>query len=59
MPHIAAAAKAAGKRWGVAAGNSKYRNEALSLGPAFATSADDLTALQTGFRQLLDRRDPV
>jgi 2-dehydro-3-deoxyglucarate aldolase/4-hydroxy-2-oxoheptanedioate aldolase len=53
MTHIAAAAKEAGKSWAVAAGNPTYRKAALPLAPAFATSADDLSALLVGFRQIL------
>ncbi len=53
MKRIAAAATARGKPWAAAAGNPQYRREALTLDPAFLTSADDLTALLTGFRQLI------
>jgi 2-dehydro-3-deoxyglucarate aldolase/4-hydroxy-2-oxoheptanedioate aldolase len=53
MKDIASAAKAAGKPWAVAAGNAVYRKAALALGPSFATSADDLSALSVGFRGLL------
>lgn len=59
MTHIAAAAKAADKPWAVAAGNAEYRKAALALGPAFATSADDLSALVSGFRRMLDAHDPA
>jgi 4-hydroxy-2-oxoheptanedioate aldolase len=55
MARIARAARQVGKPWAVAAGNPAYRNEALLRGPAFATSADDLSALMLGFRQMLDR----
>jgi 4-hydroxy-2-oxoheptanedioate aldolase len=55
MARIAAAASQAGKLWAVAAGNPDYRKEALLRGPAFASSADDLSALMLGFRQMLDR----
>lgn len=57
MTRIALAAKAAGKLWAVAAGNDTYREAALRLGPAFATSADDLSALLSGFRQMLNRHN--
>lgn len=53
MKRIAAAAAARGKPWAAAAGNPRYFREALPLDPDFLTSADDLTALLTGFRQLL------
>lgn len=53
MKRIAAAAAATGKPWAAAAGNPRYFREASTLDPAFLTSADDLTALLTGFRQLL------
>lgn len=55
MAQIAAVASQAGKPWAVAAGNPDYRKEALRRGPAFATSADDLSALMLGFRQMLDQ----
>jgi 2-dehydro-3-deoxyglucarate aldolase/4-hydroxy-2-oxoheptanedioate aldolase len=55
MVQIATAASQAGKPWAVAAGNPAYRKEALQRGPAFATSADDLSALMLGFRQMLDQ----
>jgi 2-dehydro-3-deoxyglucarate aldolase/4-hydroxy-2-oxoheptanedioate aldolase len=55
MARIAAAASQAGKLWAVAAGHPDYRKEALLRGPAFASSADDLSALMLGFRQMLDR----
>jgi 4-hydroxy-2-oxoheptanedioate aldolase len=55
MVQIAAAASQAGKPWAVAAGNPAYRKEALQRGPAFASSADDLSALMLGFRQMLDQ----
>lgn len=54
MARIADAASQAGKLWAVAAGNPDYRKEALRRGPAFASSADDLSALMLGFRQMLD-----
>lgn len=53
MRRIAAAAIAAGKPWAAAAGNPQYFREALPLDPAFLTRADDLTALLTGLRQLI------
>jgi 2-keto-3-deoxy-L-rhamnonate aldolase RhmA len=59
MTHIARAALAAGKRWATAAGNAIYRKAAIPLSPAFATSADDLSALLTGFRQMLEQHDPA
>jgi 4-hydroxy-2-oxoheptanedioate aldolase len=49
---VAAAAHAAGKRWGAAAANPVYREEALTLSPAFIATADDLSALVAGFRLL-------
>jgi 2-dehydro-3-deoxyglucarate aldolase/4-hydroxy-2-oxoheptanedioate aldolase len=57
MGRIADAAKQAGKSWAVAAGNAAYRKAALKLGPAFASSADDLSALLVGFRQLRAQND--
>jgi len=54
MHTIAAAARAAGKLWAVAAGHAGYRAAALALSPAFATSADDLSALVMGFRAMLE-----
>ncbi len=59
MTRIAQIAKDAGKLWAVAAGNAAYRKAVLPLGPTFATSADDLSALLTGFRHMLDRHDAV
>jgi hypothetical protein len=59
MTEIATVAKAAGKPWAVAAGNAVYRKAALALGPSFATSADDLSALLSGFRQLQAQHDPA
>lgn len=53
MKRIAAAATARGKPWAAAAGNPRYLREALTLDPTFLTRADDLTALLTGFRQLI------
>jgi 4-hydroxy-2-oxoheptanedioate aldolase len=53
MDRIAAAAKAAGKFWGAAAGHGEYRAEALSRDPDLLAIADDLTALRTGFDALL------
>ena len=53
MQKIAAAAARHGKLWAAAAGNKLYREAALSAGPAFVTSADDLSALKAGFTQLL------
>jgi 2-dehydro-3-deoxyglucarate aldolase/4-hydroxy-2-oxoheptanedioate aldolase len=58
MAAIAAAAKTAGKPWAVAAGHAGYRQAALALGPAFATSADDLSALAMGFRAMLEAHEP-
>ena len=58
MKRIAAAAMAKGKPWAAAAGNPKYWREALAFNPAFLTSADDLSALLTGFRQLIHVPDP-
>ena len=55
MAQIAAAAGQAGKLWAVAAGHPDYRKEALRRRPAFASSADDLSALMLGFRQMMDR----
>lgn len=59
MSEIARAATAAGKSWAVAAGNAVYRKAALALGPAFATSADDLSALLVGFTQMRKQHDPA
>ena len=53
MKRIAAAATVRDKPWAAAAGNPQYFREASILDPAFLTSADDLTALLTGFRQLI------
>lgn len=53
MKRIASAATARAKLWAAAAGNPQYFREAVTLDPAFLTSADDLTALLTGFQQLL------
>jgi 2-keto-3-deoxy-L-rhamnonate aldolase RhmA len=58
MKRIAAAATVRGKLWAAAAGNPQYRREALTLDPAFLSSADDLSALLTGFRQLIQLPDP-
>jgi 4-hydroxy-2-oxoheptanedioate aldolase len=52
MARIAAAAKAKNKSWAAAAGNPDYRKEALARSPAFVATADDLSALQAGFRQM-------
>jgi 2-dehydro-3-deoxyglucarate aldolase/4-hydroxy-2-oxoheptanedioate aldolase len=49
---VAAAAHAAGKRWGAAAANPGYRKEAISLMPTLLATADDLSALVAGFRLL-------
>jgi 2-dehydro-3-deoxyglucarate aldolase/4-hydroxy-2-oxoheptanedioate aldolase len=57
MRAIAAAAKAAGKVWAVAAGHAGYRQAALALSPEFATSADDLSALVMGFRGMLEAHE--
>src|SRR5689334_11335890 len=57
MRAVAAAAKAAGKVWAVAAGHAGYRKAALALGPEFATSADDLSALLAGFRAMLEAHE--
>jgi 2-keto-3-deoxy-L-rhamnonate aldolase RhmA len=57
MRAIAAAVKAAGKLWAVAAGHAGYRPAALALGPDFATSADDLGALVMGFRALFEAHE--
>jgi 2-dehydro-3-deoxyglucarate aldolase/4-hydroxy-2-oxoheptanedioate aldolase len=54
MRTIAAAAKAAGKVWAVAAGHAGYRRAALALDPQFATSADDLSAMVVGFRTMFE-----
>ena len=59
MAQIAAAAKSAEKPWAVAAGNPVYRKAALALDPAFATSADDLSALDIGFRRMREAHDPA
>jgi 4-hydroxy-2-oxoheptanedioate aldolase len=59
MNEIATVAKAAGKPWAVAAGNAAYRKAALALGPSFATSADDLSAMLVGFRQMQSQHDPA
>jgi 4-hydroxy-2-oxoheptanedioate aldolase len=53
MDSIAAAAKAAGKFWGAAAGHRGYREEALSRDPDLLAVADDLSALRSGFDALL------
>lgn len=53
---IATCAGEAGKRWGAAAANRKYRNEASKLGATFVAVADDLSALDVGFRALLHGR---
>jgi hypothetical protein len=58
MKRIAAAATARGKPWAAAAGNPNYFREASTLDPAFLTRADDLTALLTGFRQLMQTNPP-
>lgn len=58
MTAIAKAAKAAGKCWAAAAGNPIYRKAAQALDPAFLTSADDLSALLLGFRQLRSQHEP-
>ncbi len=52
LDRIAAAAAAAGKVWGVAAGHPGYRAEALSRNPHLVTVADDLSALRMGFDAL-------
>jgi len=52
MARVAAAAKAQNKAWAAAAGNPDYRREALARDPAFVTTADDLSALLVGFRQM-------
>jgi 4-hydroxy-2-oxoheptanedioate aldolase len=57
MRAVAAAAKGAGKVWAVAAGHAGYRKAALALGPEFATSADDLSALVAGFRAMLEAHE--
>jgi 2-dehydro-3-deoxyglucarate aldolase/4-hydroxy-2-oxoheptanedioate aldolase len=59
MNEVATVAKAAGKLWAVAAGNAVYRKAALALAPSFASSADDLSALLSGFRQLRTQHDPA
>ena len=59
MREIATVAAAAGKAWAVAAGNALYRKAALALAPAFATSADDLSALLVGFSQMWKQHDPA
>jgi 2-keto-3-deoxy-L-rhamnonate aldolase RhmA len=53
MDRVAAAAKSAGKLWGVAAGHSQYRAAAVSRSPDLLAVADDLTALRMGFDALL------
>jgi 2-dehydro-3-deoxyglucarate aldolase/4-hydroxy-2-oxoheptanedioate aldolase len=53
MDRIAAAARAVGKLWGVAAGHSQYRAEAVSRSPDLLAVADDLTALRMGLDALL------
>jgi 2-dehydro-3-deoxyglucarate aldolase/4-hydroxy-2-oxoheptanedioate aldolase len=58
MHAIAAAAKSAGKVWAVAAGHAGFRSAALTLGPEFATSADDLSALVVGFRAMFAAHEP-
>lgn len=55
LKFVMSAAESAGKRWAVAAGNPDYRKDALALGPAFVTAADDLSALAAGFRLLRDQ----
>lgn len=52
MERIAEAARSAGKPWAAAAGNATYRREAIRAGAAFATAADDLSALLAGFKAL-------
>ena len=47
---VAATARRAGKLWAAATGNLNYRAEALSLEPAFITTADNLSALYAGFK---------
>jgi 2-dehydro-3-deoxyglucarate aldolase/4-hydroxy-2-oxoheptanedioate aldolase len=58
MHAIAAAAESAGKAWAVAAGHTEFRQAALALGPEFATSADDLSALVVGFRTMFEAHEP-
>jgi 4-hydroxy-2-oxoheptanedioate aldolase len=53
MNRIARTAKAAGKLWGVAAGNRDYRAHAMSRDPDLVTVADDLSAMRIGFDALL------
>jgi 4-hydroxy-2-oxoheptanedioate aldolase len=52
MERIAKAARQAGKPWAAAAGNPHYRREAIKMGAAFLTAADDLSALLEGFKAL-------
>ena len=53
LDRIAGAAAAAKKLWGAAAGEPRYRGEALTRGPNLLAVADDLTALRSGFDALL------
>ncbi len=52
LDRIAAAAAAASKVWGVAAGHPGYRAEALPRNPRLLAVADDLSALRAGFDAL-------
>jgi 2-keto-3-deoxy-L-rhamnonate aldolase RhmA len=52
MDRIAAAARAAGKLWGAAAGHRGYRAQLMSRDPDLLAVADDLTALRSGFDEL-------
>ena len=53
MDRIAKAALSKGKVWAAAAGNPRYRGEALKRAPHLLAVADDLSALKSGFGSLL------
>jgi 2-keto-3-deoxy-L-rhamnonate aldolase RhmA len=53
LDRIAAAAVAAGKVWGAAAGHPAYRAAVVARHPHFYSVADDLSALRIGFDRLL------
>jgi 2-dehydro-3-deoxyglucarate aldolase/4-hydroxy-2-oxoheptanedioate aldolase len=55
LNRIASAAKSAGKLWGAAVGNSRYRAEAISRDPHLLAVADELSALRIGFDSLLSQ----
>ncbi|MCZ6860645.1 MAG: aldolase/citrate lyase family protein [Alphaproteobacteria bacterium] len=57
MKRIAAVAAEKGKPWAAAAGDPRYWKVAAALDPAFLTSADELSAMLIGFRQLMHMPD--